>query len=71
MSLTSEETTERADIMTDLSTYVKEQEVLFINGQRDLSTFDAYMNEVMNMGFAKAQQITQDAYDLYVENTNP
>ncbi len=68
VSLTSDETNKRAEIMNDLNTYAKEQEVLFINGQRDLSTFDTYMSQINSMGFAEAQKITQAAYDRYMAN---
>ena len=66
LSLTGEETSERAAVMTDLLTYAKEQRVLFVNGTRSLDTWDDYIADLKEMGYEEAREITQAAYDRAV-----
>ena len=67
LKLTSEESTERADLMNQVNTYAKEMLVLYITGAKDLDTFDAYLTDVGNYGLNRATEIMQGALDRYLE----
>lgn len=67
VSLTQEESTERAALYADISTIVKEQTAQFISGALDIeSNWDAYIASLESSGIERAIEITQAAYDRYV-----
>ena len=51
---------------TDLFTYMDEQIQLFMMGGRDLSEWDAFVEECNDMGLAEATAIYQERFDAYV-----
>jgi putative aldouronate transport system substrate-binding protein len=59
------ESMELAQIMNDLSTYVKEMSTKFIMGVEPLGKYDQYVEQINKMGLAKAIKINQDAYNRY------
>ena len=63
VKLTAEESERRTEIMNDISTYVAEQWMLFITGERSLDTFEDYKNDILEMGIEEAREITQAAYE--------
>ncbi len=65
MSLTSEEKTEYANIMTEIETYVGEITAGFICGQKDISEVDAMPAKLKSMGLDRALEIQQTALDRY------
>ncbi len=66
ISLTQEESVERAAIYADVSTYVKEKTAQFISGALDIeSNWDQYMADLKSMNIERAIEITQAAYDRY------
>lgn len=66
VSLTQEESTERAALYADISTIVKEQTAQFISGALDIeSNWDAYIASLESSGIERAIEITQAAYDRY------
>lgn len=68
LSLTQEESVERAAIMTDIETYAKENSTQFITGVLDIETgWDEYISTIEGMNLARAIEITQAAYDRYLE----
>ena len=68
LTLTSEESVERAGIMTDIETYAKEQTTAMITGVQDVETYwDTYISTIEGMGLERAVEITQAAYDRYLE----
>lgn len=68
LSLTQEESVERAAIMTDIETYAKENSTQFITGVLDIETgWDEYVSTIQGMNLARAIEITQAAYDRYLE----
>ncbi len=68
LSLTQEESVERAAIMTDIETYAKENSTQFITGVLDIETgWDEYISTIQGMNLARAIEITQAAYDRYLE----
>lgn len=67
VTLTQEESTERAALYADISTIVKEQTAQFISGALDIeSTWDAYISALEASGMERAIEITQAAYDRYL-----
>lgn len=67
ISLTQEESTERAALYADISTTVKEDTAKFISGALDIEeNWDSYIAELEQHGVARAIEITQAAYDRYL-----
>lgn len=62
---TSEETGEMAKLLTDLNTHIGENIVQFIMGVRPLSEYDAFVEELKEMGLMKVIEIKQAGYDRY------
>ena len=68
LSLTQEESVERAAIMTDIETYAKENSTQFITGVLDIETgWDSYISTIQGMNLERAIEITQAAYDRYLQ----
>lgn len=66
LSLTPEESVERAALYADISTHVKESTAKFISGALDIeATWDQYISDLESMGVKRAIEITQGAYDRY------
>ena len=51
--------------MSDINTYVVENQVLFITGQKPLSDFDAFIAQVKSMGIEEVEAVYQGALDRY------
>lgn len=67
LTLTAEETQERADIIAEVSPYVSEMMMKFITGAESLDNFDTYLETLNSLNFPRAKEITQAAYDRYME----
>ncbi|WP_322171059.1 extracellular solute-binding protein [Acutalibacter caecimuris] len=66
LSLTPDESVERAALYADISTLVKENTAKFISGAMDIeSSWDKYISDLESMGVKRAIEITQGAYDRY------
>lgn len=67
ISLTQDESVERAGMYADISTYVKETTAQFISGALDIeSNWDTYVSNLESMGVERCIEITQGAYDRYL-----
>lgn len=67
VSLTQDESVERASMYADISTYVKETTAQFISGALDIeSNWDSYIANLQSMGIDRCLEITQAAYDRYL-----
>ncbi len=67
VTLTQEESTERAALYADISTIVKEQTAQFISGALDIeSNWDAYISALEASGMERAIEITQAAFARYL-----
>ena len=67
VTLSQDESTERAALYADISTIVKEQTAQFISGALDIeSNWDAYISALEASGMERAIEITQAAYDRYL-----
>lgn len=68
ISYTSQESSERAKIVAEVTTYMEENSVKFITGVLDIETgWDTYVEELKNLGVERAIEITQDALDRFNE----
>lgn len=65
LSLTSDEASERADIMQQVNTYANEKKLQFITGAESLDNFDAYLAELNAMQLDRATEITQTATNRF------
>ena len=70
-SMSLEASTERAEIMRDINTYIDEMTLKFITGATPLSEFDTYMQTLKDMGIEDAIQITTDEYQRFMEKKAP
>ncbi|MBQ7840442.1 MAG: extracellular solute-binding protein, partial [Lachnospiraceae bacterium] len=62
--LTTEETSQTADIKTNLNNYVKEATSAFLTGSMDIDAdWDAYLKELENIGYKTMLETYQTAYD--------
>ncbi len=67
LTLTADESIERAALMADIDTYWKEQTTQMITGTVDIeSNWDTYISTIQGMGIDRATEITQAAYDRYL-----
>jgi putative aldouronate transport system substrate-binding protein len=66
LSLTSDEQSKYASIMTDLETYKSEMIDKFITGAESLDKFDDYIKSLKKLGIEDAIELYQAAYDRYL-----
>lgn len=65
VTLTPEESSEAAQIITDVNTYNSEMFMKFIMGVEPIENFDKYVAQLKKLGIDKYIQIQQAAYDRY------
>lgn len=67
ISMTAEESQERANMYTDIQSYVLEASTQFITGVKDINTeWDGYISTINGMGLERCVEITQAALDRYL-----
>lgn len=64
---TADEATELAQIVNNINTYKQEMEAKFISGAESLDNFDAFVEQLKNLGIERAIEIQQKAYDTYLQ----
>ena len=52
-------------MMTSINTDVSENRLHFIYGNRSLDEFEAYREDIINMGIERVLEIYQAAYDRF------
>jgi putative aldouronate transport system substrate-binding protein len=62
---TPDESSRFASIMNEINTYINEEMLKFIMGQRDLADFDAFVEQIKTMGIEDAITIQQAALDRF------
>ncbi|WP_040951633.1 extracellular solute-binding protein [Gorillibacterium massiliense] len=67
ITLTTDESSRFAAIMTDVKTYRDEMFDKFIMGVEPIDNFDKYVKTIKGMGIDEAIQIQQAAYDRYMK----
>ena len=63
VTLTTEENSEFAEIMSEIDTYVSEMKLRFIMGTEPLENFDDFREKIKSMNIERAIEIQQAAYD--------
>lgn len=66
LSLTNEENQKKSAIMTEINTFVSEQQLKFILGIIPISEFDNFVAQVKKMGIDEVVQIQQAGLDRYI-----
>lgn len=64
--LPEEDNVRKAEIMTDVSTYVNEMVLKFIVGAEPMESFDKFVATVNGMGMPEVLSMMQSGYDLYM-----
>lgn len=67
--LTSDEVIEISDIESVITDHIKSESAKFITGVRDLSEFDAYMDELRALGIDRYVEIYTNAYAGWFQST--
>ena len=65
ITLTADESMEYAQIMTDVLTYLSENIVKFITGQKSMDEYDSMLAELKSMGVDRATEIQQAALNRF------
>ena len=66
LTLTTEESSEYATIMNEITTYVDEWTLKFVMGTESLDNWDTYVQTIQQFGITRATEIQQAAYDRYL-----
>ncbi|MGI6576780.1 MAG: hypothetical protein ACOX1Q_01765 [Eubacteriales bacterium] len=66
VTLNEEEANEYSRLYQDITTYITETIVQFINGTKPLGDFDQYREQLKTMGIERCIELYQQAYDRYV-----
>ena len=66
LTLTTEEASEYATIMNEITTYVDEWTLKFVMGTESLDNWDTYVQTIQQFGITRATEIQQAAYDRYL-----
>ena len=65
--MTLEESEEYNSLVSDVSTFVNEQVLRFVMGERSLDEYDDFLSELEGMGIGRLVELKQAAYDRYLE----
>ena len=65
-TMTAEESNNLNTIMGDINTLIAERLIQFIVGDRDMSEWDAFIQQLKDMNLDETIKIKQDAYDRYL-----
>jgi putative aldouronate transport system substrate-binding protein len=67
LHFTAAEGTKLSSSANDIKTYINQNVVAFITGQRDLSTWDSYVADIQKMSIKDYMDVYQAAYDRWVK----
>jgi len=67
-SFTLDESSQKADLESDLNSYISQKRAEFIQGKTPLSEFDNYVKEMKSMGLDDYIQLYKTAYERYQKN---
>lgn len=65
LSVAAESATRYSTIRSEVDTYVSENFVLFVSGEKSLDEFDSYLETLKGMGIEDMISIYQAAFDVY------
>jgi len=66
LTLTDEESSDSANILSDLNTYVDEMTVRFVMGLEPMSNYETFLSTIKSMGLDRVLEAQQAAYDRYL-----
>ena len=66
ITYTDEQSEELNTLTGDLTTYISEAYLGFLEGSKPLSEWDAYIADLEAMGIGRCREIIQEAYDAYM-----
>lgn len=66
IALSSDETLEYNDKLTNIKSYIQQMAMKFVIGEEDLENFDEYVKTVEEMGLQELLDIKQAAYDRFM-----
>lgn len=66
VTLNETEAEEYSPLYTDITTYITESIVRFVNGSKPLSEFESYREQLKTMGIERCIEIYQQAYERYM-----
>ena len=67
LTFTDEELEESGFITTNIKTYVEEESLKFITGEKDLAEYDQFVAELKKNGADRLEEIYADAYARYTD----
>jgi len=68
VSLSDEESEELNQYTNEISTYVAENYLAFVDGSKPLSEWDAYVAELEALGLNECERIYQEAYERFMDS---
>ncbi|MDR0819007.1 MAG: hypothetical protein LBN43_05505 [Oscillospiraceae bacterium] len=68
VTFTPEEQTELNTYTADMTTYLQEQYLQFVDGTKPLTEWDSYVSGLETLGWYRAIDVYQQAYDRFIEN---
>jgi putative aldouronate transport system substrate-binding protein len=66
VSFTQEQTDEVNKYLSDLTTYISENYLGFLDNSKPLSEWDEYVAGLYQLGWAEVLAVYQEAYDAYI-----
>jgi putative aldouronate transport system substrate-binding protein len=66
VTLNETESAEYTPMINDITTYITETCVQFVNGSKPLSEFDSYREQLKNMGIERCIELYQAAFERYM-----
>lgn len=69
LRFSAEENARTTSLLRDINTYVDENLAAFVNGERDFSEWDAYMDELESLGVSELAEIYNTSYQRFLEAT--
>ena len=69
LRFSAEENARTTSLLRDINTYVDENLAAFVNGERDFSEWDAYMDELESLGVSELVEIYNTSYQRFLEAT--
>ncbi len=66
LSYTADQTEVLNTYSNDIATYISETWFLFLEGDKPLSEWDAYVDRIYSMGLGECKAVVQEAYDAFM-----
>ena len=70
LTFTAEEGTRKANLMSDITSFVAENQIKFVTGIKPMSEFDAYVEQIRTMGMGEIVEMYEAALQRYNNRLN-